>query len=65
MKASVLNKKKRKRFIKHWEVLDIKMFLTYYLKNTYDFIYETFISEFIMILMIKRMLNVPMYIGFS
>ena len=65
MKACVLNKKKRKRFIKHWKFLDIKMFLTYYLKNTYDFIYETFISEFIMILMIKRMLNVPMYIGFS
>ena len=44
MKACVLNKKKRKRFIKHWKFLDIKMFLTYYLKNTYDFIYETFIS---------------------
>ena len=65
MKACVLNKKKRKRFIKHWNFLDINMFLTYYLKNTYDFIYETFISEFIMILMIKRMLNVPIYIGFS
>ena len=66
------------------------MLLNYYLKSTYDFIYETLLlhhynlisgshfaekpysdlcvknnSESIIILMIKRMFNVPMYIGFS